>query len=703
MNSPLKLKPQRNPLQPLFWLKLKQWGVKVLFACLALFGAFAISFVISNPSKWVQQKLAFALRVFHIQPAAASKGSEYQDYFSSLKLESYFSRPSIENLEAKPMLMVDERYQRLKTSSILFVSYLLAQYPDFEFYFLARDGEIFYDIAKALYPNHSKLHLLNVSRISVKSPELKAYLQQQGLFSKLEKGQKVLMVDTGYYGNIVQSIAALVPDSQRHLIKAHLVASYLKSMPLSHAFLSLWEGEKSGSIDLKNLFPVIELYFEKLPHYTDRSRDYMRSRPGGILHPVSAKYGETDGLVSKAQHLAIMQDLKWQVNDASTQKFIRFIFDWVKTTKDLSIRNDVEALKRKIHSPLVNGSEDFKTKGLVNINVQLLKEALFLDVYYALREQGEKLNFNPIHVLPLESRLYMFTSREQKISDKNLAAQAIESADLLKELLANKKVQELKDYINSQVFVMNDFLLNRIGHFLFAAPDEPWLMEVREYYLHNINIAVMDYLVDQILPRYPDLRGRSTLEQVLNALEKLSGRSQVLENLIKKIEQKNLVHSYRDVLFNIQALVERVKPIKPYLFVVLARVYQKESAQSPEFLNKLQGLFSIEVYKDFPHLLSDLVKVVYTGHEDPSFKTILQGLVEIKEPTLLTSIINHLAGRSEYADILTRAKALNEELSSNRPVAQRPQVTEFDPSKILPIDELMPKKKRCEDVFLQKF
>jgi hypothetical protein len=86
------------------------------------------------------------------------------------------------------------------------VAEILGMYTDFEIYFLARDGEYFYDVARILThctPSPSgppapwcvdaeqakkdadRIHLINVSRGTVADPHLKEYIEQEGISEEL--------------------------------------------------------------------------------------------------------------------------------------------------------------------------------------------------------------------------------------------------------------------------------------------------------------------------------------------------------------------------------------------------------------------------------------------------------------------------------------------------------------------------------------
>jgi hypothetical protein len=72
--------------------------------------------------------------------------------------------------------------------------------PRHELYFVARDGEPFYDVARLATRNDPerarRLHLLNVSRLNMDDAHLADYLAQEGLSA----GGDALLVDIGFSG-----------------------------------------------------------------------------------------------------------------------------------------------------------------------------------------------------------------------------------------------------------------------------------------------------------------------------------------------------------------------------------------------------------------------------------------------------------------------------------------------------------------------
>lgn len=154
-------------------------------------------------------------------------------------------RPRIEQVQPQEHDL-GEWWQQVKTSQVSFVIQLLHTYPDRDLYFLARDAELFYDTAvlmSGIYPQlRSRIHLLNVSRSSVHSPHLLSYLQQEGISEEaLQRGKKVLFVDTGFTGSIPKAIKKLFPEAAEDQLQTHLVGSNDPRIPSSRVFVQSFD------------------------------------------------------------------------------------------------------------------------------------------------------------------------------------------------------------------------------------------------------------------------------------------------------------------------------------------------------------------------------------------------------------------------------------------------------------------------------
>jgi hypothetical protein len=261
--------------------------------------------------------------------------------------ESYFSRPDILQTPAQKPSHLSEEWRALKAAHFSFVAELLALYPkDTKIYFLARDSEYLYDVAKLVTEgtdDFNRIHLLNVSRANMRHPDIKAYLSESGITEKyLLDGKKVLFVDTGFAGTIPRVITELFPPSAAQHLKTHLVVSDNLKHPSSRAFL-VHLNPSVNDQRASDMHGTIVTY-ERMPRYTDRSIGYVKS--DGHLHPVSPIQGSTDGSVSKSQSLQFMQDIRAEWETPAVK--LRFKQDKLQTENIISLllSNDEAAIEQ---------------------------------------------------------------------------------------------------------------------------------------------------------------------------------------------------------------------------------------------------------------------------------------------------------------------------------------------------------------------
>lgn len=225
--------------------------------------------------------------------------------------ESYHSRPSILNVlpEALP---ASEDWEKLKQAHLTMIAELLEVYPkDTHLYFLARDSEHLYDVAKLVTQDtsdSSRIHLLNVSRGNMRAANAKEYLGENGLSEKtLGQGKKVVFIDTGFAGTIPRVISEYFPQELRAQLKTHLIVSSNPSIPSSRSFL-VHLNPMAIEMAVTSLHGTI-LSYEFMPRYTDRSSQYTWHQ--NQWHPISPiKPTGDDGEVSKQKSLSYMKDIR---------------------------------------------------------------------------------------------------------------------------------------------------------------------------------------------------------------------------------------------------------------------------------------------------------------------------------------------------------------------------------------------------------
>jgi len=205
-------------------------------------------------------------------------------------LESYSSRPDILKLKPQAHTSLGSDWQKLKRGHIEAVAMLLEMYPDREIYFLARDSELLYDLAKFVTRDESALqarvHLLNISRANMRAEHVREYLAQEGIsVATLKAGKKILFVDTGFSGTIPHVVSEYFSPELRPQLKTHLMSSANPAHPSTRVFLTsinpaapgLNPGSMQGSV----------LSYEHMPRYTDRSDGFSKVK--GRWEPVSHK------------------------------------------------------------------------------------------------------------------------------------------------------------------------------------------------------------------------------------------------------------------------------------------------------------------------------------------------------------------------------------------------------------------------------
>ena len=251
--------------------------------------------------------------------------------------ESYFDRPDILQLDAE-VAAYDAFYdfhesnlamsrlvpwELVKAAHFNFIASILEMYPQFEIYFLARDAEYLYDVARLVTentPDASRLHLINISRQNVRDPLMPEYLEQNGISEQtLINGKKVLLVDTGFQGTIPKHISGFFSYEAQKNIKTQLILSDNQNFPSARVFM-IQLNSRSNTEEPHALRGTLVNY-ELLAHFSKISLGFEKDSQGRI-HPISAPVYSSekeDFLIGKKLSLIYMKDLKayWQ------QDFVR--------------------------------------------------------------------------------------------------------------------------------------------------------------------------------------------------------------------------------------------------------------------------------------------------------------------------------------------------------------------------------------------
>ena len=184
--------------------------------------------------------------------------------------QSYQSRPKVEEVPNLSFKEPPPNWGKTLAGLHRAVIELVAFYPNRDIYFLARDGEFLYDMAKSVFTDSpavlKKLHLINVSRKNMNSEKLYDYLAQEGLSTK----QTAVLVDNGFIGTIPNKIlSTLKVASHDERIKTHMLVSKNGSIPSSRVFMDQFS-TLVGRIPIEHFHGVL-LNFEMLPHFTKTS------------------------------------------------------------------------------------------------------------------------------------------------------------------------------------------------------------------------------------------------------------------------------------------------------------------------------------------------------------------------------------------------------------------------------------------------
>jgi hypothetical protein len=257
----------------------------------------------------------------------ARQGSEI------LAEEDYSVRPEAVDLSSKSGNF-GETWEGAKAGQVEALALFTEMYPDYEIYFLARDGEYLYDMARLLLPSQKRFHLLNVSRHTMDDEMLVDYLAQEGISEKsLKSGKKVLLVDSGFMGSIPEKIKSEFSAAARKNIKGHLLDSSNSVYPSTEV--------AKQHVDIGN--------YEGLAHYAGRSVSYAKK--GGKIRVITESEDE-DGTVSRKTAKAMMQDLAHYAGLQSTKNEFalrRKIWSYLRSQAEISVgTNHLQAAMQNV-------------------------------------------------------------------------------------------------------------------------------------------------------------------------------------------------------------------------------------------------------------------------------------------------------------------------------------------------------------------
>ena len=207
--------------------------------------------------------------------------------------------------------------------------FILSFYPDHEIYFLARDAERLGRVSGELAIRHPELtpsrsHILHVSRDSGSSSLLKQYLGENGITEQaLTGGKKILLVDTGFKGTLIQAISSEFSDLAQGNIKGHMLYNANQRFPSSHVF-----SKEAGSVYSETLNAIVDSAYFQVKQYAsfpkDKGKlvDYRLGKDGKVELVRSLVGDENDGLIDPIRTEAEWKKSLAYVDSDEGKKFI---------------------------------------------------------------------------------------------------------------------------------------------------------------------------------------------------------------------------------------------------------------------------------------------------------------------------------------------------------------------------------------------
>lgn len=287
----------------------------------------------------------------------------------------------------------EEAWKMVRAGLFSFVAELLALYPpETQFYFLARDGELLYDIARLVTQGGSdfqRMHLINVTRASKTEPNLKDYLQENGISEEaLSAGKKILFIDSGFTGTIVRAIREIFPENLQQNLKAHLIMSGTHrnreravQHPSSRAFL-VHINPSVNEQGPDSMHYTTLVFEEDLPKYTNQATHYYFLE--GRYHPLSKKRTEKD-IDLKKRALALMRDIRAHWERKETKEHFFAEKGRLEQIKSI-LSHPTEETLGKVRSAL---------EGSKNTHDGRLLKAQVLDVFESQENEWIQLGVNP--------------------------------------------------------------------------------------------------------------------------------------------------------------------------------------------------------------------------------------------------------------------------------------------------------------------
>jgi hypothetical protein len=407
--------------------------------------------------------------------------------------ESYLSRPDI--LTVKPKVtQLGYAWDQIKEAQLAFVAQLLEMYPKgTDIYFLARDSEHLYDIARLVTqgtPEAERMHLLNVSRLSLDDDFLMEYLKDNGVSDEtLKAGKKVLFVDTGFAGTIPNHIISKLSAAAAKNFKTQLIVSENTAIPSSRTFLvNLNADARNGEPEIMHE-AIID--YEHLPRYTDRSTSYVLI--DGHYHPISPKISNSaDGEVSKSQAKVQMADLAAHWKNPKTQESYKALRKEIRDVINLTTTKTSTEILNALASKLENAPEAKYHQA----------EAILRDVLDSAHTTGIKVTVD-LHQLGLENgdRFRDVLLEGVAMTKHPELQKALENPEKgVKELIAKKDLKSLQLLLNLKV---EGNLRDQIVEGIFAKPGTGELLKLQLSLVESADTKRLVHLSSYFFSEFP--------------------------------------------------------------------------------------------------------------------------------------------------------------------------------------------------------
>lgn len=281
--------------------------------------------------------------------------------------QSYLDRPDITQVTAKAHPDLPDNWRVTMRGQADALAMMLENYPNQELYFLARDGELMYDMARILAQEDpalaSRIHLLNVSRTNAyKTADLTRYLAGNGISeSTLQAGKQIVFFDTGFAGSMPEAIKDVLPSQYHPQMQSHFLASVHPEIPSSRSFIHALDSNAGNRLPI-NYRQTIEQY-EEMPRWMDRSNGFTEI--DGRLHPTLKGGGPADGIVNPELARQYMEDLAHYMNQPETvARISRRREQWRAFNQALNSNNPQANVQRTLREFIESSPADSAERSL---------------------------------------------------------------------------------------------------------------------------------------------------------------------------------------------------------------------------------------------------------------------------------------------------------------------------------------------------